>query len=145
MLTRVPADTAYVLERLGRYHRTLTAGTHVLAPFIDRVSFRHSLLTKFGELSDTATSLDHVSVHITSTFHWRIVDARKASYDIADPVEFVTEVLRAQQRQWIAGREWMDIRETTRQLEIDVARTAGEATLRAGVEIVEINVQSVGR
>jgi regulator of protease activity HflC (stomatin/prohibitin superfamily) len=143
MLTRVPADTAYVLERLGRYHRTLMAGMHVIAPFLDRIAFRHSLLTKFGELSDTATSLDNMNVHIASTFHWRIVDARKASYDIADPVEFVTAVIRAQQRQWIARYPWLDIRETTRQLESDVARAAGEATLRAGVEVVEINVESV--
>lgn len=145
MFARVPDDMAYVVERLGRYHRTLTSGPHFIAPVLDRVAFRHSLLEKRGELSDTGISYDNLPVRIASTFRWRIVDPRKASYDVADLTEYVTGVVRSRQREWLGRNAWEDIRETTRQLEADVARAAGEDTARAGVELVEINVQRVER
>lgn len=145
MYTRVPDDMAYVVERLGRYHRTLTAGTHLLTPVLDRVSFRHSLLEKRGEIADTAISYDNVAVPITSSFRWRIVDAQKASYAVASIDEYMTGVVKARQREWLGRHAWKDIRETTRQLEADVARAAGEDAARVGAEIVDVSVQSVER
>ncbi|HYC94031.1 MAG TPA: SPFH domain-containing protein [Thermoanaerobaculia bacterium] len=145
MLTRVPDDMAYVVERLGRYHRTLASGTHFVTPLFERVAFRHSLLAKRGELADTGISYDNLPVRITSTFRWRIVDPRKASYDVADLTEYITGVVRSRQREWLGRHAWKDIRETTRQLEADVARAAGEDAARAGVEIEEVSVGRVER
>lgn len=145
MFTRVPDDMAYVVERLGRYHRTLTSGSHVIAPFLDRVAFRHSLLARRGELADTGISYDNLPVRVTSTFRWRVVDPRKASYEVADVNDYITGVVRSRQREWLARHAWEDIRETTRQLKSDVARAAGEDAARVGVELVEVSVQRVER
>ena len=41
--TVVPQQSAFVVERLGRYSRTLQAGFHILTPFVDRIAYRHSL------------------------------------------------------------------------------------------------------
>ena len=145
MFTRVPDDMAYVVERLGRYHRTLTSGSHFLTPVIDRVAFRHSLLPKRGEIADTAISYDNLPVRITSTFRWRIVDAQKASYDVASVDEYMTGVVKARQREWLGRHAWKNIRETTRQFEADVARAAGEDAARVGAEVVDVSVVSVER
>jgi regulator of protease activity HflC (stomatin/prohibitin superfamily) len=136
---------AYVVERLGRYHCTLTSGTHFLAPFIDGVSFRHSLLPQRGEIAHVAISYDNLSVRIVSSVRWRIVDPRKASYDVASVDEYMTAVVETRQREWLGRHAWKDIRETTRQLEADVARAAGEDAARVGAELVEVSVQSVER
>ena len=145
MFTRVPDDMAYVVERLGRYHRTLTSGSHFLTPVFDRVAFRHSLLPQHGEIADTAISHDNLPVRITSSFRWRIVDAQKASYDVASVTDFVAGVIKTRQREWLGRHAWEDIRETTRQLEADVARAAGEDAARIGVEIAEVSVARVER
>ena len=142
---RVPDGMAFVVGRLGQYERTLPAGTHFVMPFIDHVASRHSLVPKSGEIADTAISYDNLPVRIASTFRWRIVDARKASYEVADVTEYVTGVVRSRQREWLGRHAWKDIQETTRQLESDVARAAGEDAARAGVEIVEVTVQRVER
>lgn len=145
MFTRVPDGMAYVVERLGHYRCTLTSGTHFLAPFLDGVSFRHSLLPKQGEIADTAVSHDNLPVRIVSTFRWRIVDARKASYDVHSVDEYMTAVVTTRQREWLGRHAWNDIRETTRQLEADVTRAAGADAARVGAELIEVSVQSVER
>lgn len=142
---RVPDDTVFVVERLGQYQRTLPAGTHFVAPFIDHVASRHSLLPRSSEIADTAISHDNLPMSITSTIRWRIVDARKASYEAANVGDYVTGVIKARQREWLGRHAWEDIRETTRALEGDVARAAGEDAARVGVELVEVSVQRVER
>jgi len=145
MLTRVPDDMAYVVERLGRYHRTLAAGTHFLTPLFDRVAFRHVLRPRAVETSDVAISLDNVAVSVRSAFQWRIVDPRKASYEVADVAAHVAGLFRTRQREWIGRHAWKDVRETTRQLESDVARAIAEEASRVGVELVDVSVQHVER
>ena len=56
----VPNGEAWVLERLGRYDRTLPPGLHVIFPFTDRVAFRYSVQPKDEELSDQCVTRDNV-------------------------------------------------------------------------------------
>lgn len=143
IVTVVPEGHAYVVERLGRYHRTLTAGTHLLLPLFDRVAHRYSLRPRAGDVSDVCISLDNLTVSIESTYRWEIVDAREAAYGAADVKEFVAGVVSSAQREWIGRHAWKDIRETTRQLESDVVRAAAERASGVGVRITELIVQRV--
>lgn len=141
----VPENTAYVVERLGRYHATLTPGLHLLLPFLDRVATRHSLQPKEEELSDVCITLDNVTVRLTTTYAWQIVDPEKAAYAAADIAAFVAGVVRTAQRQWIAGRSWDDARETTRELREEVLRSASQAVTPNGVKITGFEVRRVER
>lgn len=145
IVTVVPEGHAYVVERLGRYHRTLTAGRYVLLPFLDRVAHQYSLRPRAGDLSDVCISRDNLPLRIESTYRWEIVDAREAAYAAADVKEYVAGVLRSAQREWIGRHAWKDIRESTRQLESDVVRAAQEPAARAGVRLLELSVQRVDR
>ena len=144
-VTVVPEGHAYVVERIGRYHRTLTAGRHVRLPFLDRVAFRYSLRPRAGDVSDVCVSFDNVPVRIESTYRWEIVDAQQAAYGAADVMELVREAIRSRQREWIGRHAWTDIRETTRQIESDVVRAAAEAAALAGVRITDLTIQRVDR
>jgi regulator of protease activity HflC (stomatin/prohibitin superfamily) len=81
----VPADASYVVERLGKYHATLTPGFHVLVPFIDTVRFRHR--TDGQELllesRDDRTG-DGVPLRVAATLRWKVIDAERAAYSVAD-------------------------------------------------------------
>ena len=94
MFVIVPADSAYVVERLGRYHRTLPAGFHVVMPVLDAVRFRFSLLPKDEELSGTCITLDNVPVTITSTFRWQIADPQKAAYAAANLGDYARGIVQ---------------------------------------------------
>jgi regulator of protease activity HflC (stomatin/prohibitin superfamily) len=141
----VPANTAYVVERLGRYHATLTPGLHILLPFLDRIAARHSLQPREEELSDVCITLDNVTVKLTTTFTWQIVDPEKAAYAAADISDFVVGVVRSAQRQWVAGRAWDDARETTRELSAAVVRSTSQAVTPNGVQVAGFDVRRIAR
>jgi regulator of protease activity HflC (stomatin/prohibitin superfamily) len=89
---RVPAGSVFIVERLGRYHRTLQPGTHFLAPFLDAVRFRHSLegVSPITH-SVTARSSDQRGVTIEFDARVRVANAGKASYAVHDPAEYLRE------------------------------------------------------
>ena len=137
--------SAYVVERLGRYHRTLPAGIHVLTPFVDAVRFHYSLAPADEQLTDNCITLDNVPVTITSTFRWQIADAQKAAYAAADVKDYVRGVVQSAQRRCISERRWKDLPETTRELQQCVLRAAAEPAAQGGVKIIEHDVGKIDR
>lgn len=139
----VPRDSAYVVERLGAYRATIMAGLHVLAPFIDRIAFRYSLQPQQRELSDVCITEDNVSVNVTSSYRWRIVDPRRFAYNAADGVEFVATLVREHHRKWIGSRSLDEARESTREMEASVISSVTEALREVGAEIVSASVYTI--
>lgn len=83
----VPQGMTYVVERLGKYNRTLTPGVALLLPFLDRIRYAYS--TKEQGLmipQQTAFTRDNVAVDIDGVIFLRIVDCVKASYNIDNPI-----------------------------------------------------------
>lgn len=130
MIASVPAGHAFVVERLGRYHRTLPAGTHFLVPLIDRVAFRFPLTPRDAEVTETAITLDNVAVKIAANVRAQIVDPQAAAYGTADVAEFVKTIVRTHLRNEIAKRNFEDARETTRELQAAVLRAVAEGEVR---------------
>lgn len=145
MIAIVPANHAYIVERLGRYHRTLGPGLTVLVPLIDRVSFRYSLLPQRLDLTDNCITLDNVPFTVTSTAQWQMVDPRTVSYEVANVAEFVTGLVRSCQRKWISEQRSKDVRETTREFQQAVLRAAAAPAAKVGVRIVDHDVTRIER
>ena len=81
----VPQQSAYVIEHLGRYHRTLSAGLHVLTPFVERVAYRHSLKEQALDVAEQiCITRDNVQVGIDAVLYMRILEPHLASYGITD-------------------------------------------------------------
>jgi regulator of protease activity HflC (stomatin/prohibitin superfamily) len=145
MLVVVPEGSVFVVERLGVYRATLRPGLHFLTPFVDRVAHRHPMTPRAQEITDHAISRDNVPLSLTIAFRWAIADAQLATYAAADLPAFVQGVVRSQLREWVAGRSGDEVRESTRQLEADVARAVTAATESAGIRIEEVTVQRIER
>ena len=79
----VPQRKAFVVERLGKYNRTLGAGFHFLIPFIDKISYKHSLKeTAVDVPSQMCITKDNIAIEIDGVLYMQVLDAKKASYGI---------------------------------------------------------------
>lgn len=81
----VPTKSAYIVERLGKYHKTLDAGFHALIPFVDRVAFIQDLRERTIDVppQDCFTQ-DEVNVVVDGVIYMSVIDPAKASYGVTD-------------------------------------------------------------
>jgi regulator of protease activity HflC (stomatin/prohibitin superfamily) len=81
----VPQQSAYVVERLGKYHTTLGAGFHILLPFLDTIRYRHSLKeAAFDIPAQVCITRDNVQVGVDGVLYMKVLNPERASYGIAD-------------------------------------------------------------
>jgi regulator of protease activity HflC (stomatin/prohibitin superfamily) len=95
----VPQKAAFVIERLGKYTKTLEAGFHILVPFIDRVAYRHSLKEVAVDVaSQTCITKDNIAVEVDGVLYLQIIDAAAASYGITDFLYASTQLAQTTMR-----------------------------------------------
>ncbi len=81
----VPQQSAYVVETLGRYNRTIQAGIHILKPFFDRVAYKHNLKEEAMDIPEqVCITRDNVQVGVDGVLYLQVLDASKASYGITN-------------------------------------------------------------
>ena len=81
----VPQQSAFVVERLGRYHATLEAGFHVLLPFVDAIRYRHTLKEQAVDIPEQiCITRDNVQVAVDGVLYLKVLDPQRASYGISD-------------------------------------------------------------
>lgn len=95
----VPQKSAFIIERLGKYSRTLDAGFHILFPFLDRVSYRHSLKEVAVDVpSQTCITKDNIAVEVDGVLYMQVIDPVKASYGIDDYLFASTQLAQTTMR-----------------------------------------------
>ncbi len=81
----VPTKSAYIVERLGKYHSTLDAGFHALVPFVDKVAYIHDLKEETIDVPpQECFSSDEVNVEVDGVIYISVIDPVKASYGVTD-------------------------------------------------------------
>ena len=89
----VPQQSAYVIERLGKYNRTLQAGFHILVPFVDRVAYKHSLKEQAIDIHEQiCITKDNVQVGVDGVLYLQVLDPQRASYGIMDYVFAISQL-----------------------------------------------------
>lgn len=79
----IPQKTAFVIERLGKYSNTLEAGFHMLIPFLDKVSYKHTLKEEAVDVPPQACiTRDNIAVEVDGILYMQVVDPKNASYGI---------------------------------------------------------------
>jgi len=101
----VPQQSAWVVERLGKYDRTLQAGLNFLVPFIERVSYKHSLKEiPLDVPSQVCITKDNTQLQVDGILYFQVTDAMRASYGSSDYISAITQLAQTTLRSIIAPR-----------------------------------------
>lgn len=104
----VPQRSAYVVERFGKYRATLKAGFHLIIPFVDKVSYKHTLKEQVIDVSaQICITKDNISVEVDGVLYLQVVDAKNASYGI-DNYPFASIQLAQTTMRSIIGKMELD-------------------------------------
>ena len=104
----VPQRSAYIIERFGKYRGTLSAGFHVIIPFVEKVAYKHTLKEQVIDVSaQICITKDNISVEVDGVLYLQVMDAKKASYGI-DNYPFASIQLAQTTMRSIIGRMELD-------------------------------------
>ena len=140
----VPGQTALVVERLGKYARTLEAGFHILVPFLDKVRYRHSLKEQAVDVpSQPCITRDNVKVEVDGVLYIKVTDPRKASYGIANH-KYATIQLAQTTMRSVMGKLDLDRSfEERGAVNAAIVRSVDEASDPWGVSVTRYEVQNI--
>ena len=140
----VQARTAYVIERLGKYNRTLQAGFHLLFPFIDKVKYKHNLKEEAVDVpAQLCFTQDNVQVKVDGVLYMQVVDPEKASYGIKNYKYATIQLAQTTMRSLIGKLELDKTFEERVQINAQVVKSVDEASDPWGVKVSRYEIQNI--
>ncbi|MBA5869053.1 MAG: paraslipin [Nitrospira sp. CR2.1] len=140
----VPQQSAYVVERLGRYSRTLGAGFHILWPFIDSVQYKHSLKETAIDIPEQiCITRDNVQVGVDGILYSKVLDPQRASYGISDYRFAITQLAQTALRSEIGKIELDRTFEERTNINSQVVNELDKATEPWGVKVLRYEIKNI--
>lgn len=140
----VPQQSAFVVERLGQYNRTLNAGMHIVVPFVDSIRYRHSLKELVIDVPEQiCITRDNVQVRVDGVLFIRVTDPAKASYGVSDNVGAVIQLAQTTLRSEMGKLELDKSFEERDHINISVLRAIDPATDPWGVKVLRYELKSI--
>ena len=140
----VPQQSAYVVEVFGKYSRTLSAGFHILIPFIERVAYRHSLKEQALDIPEqVCITKDNVQVGIDGVLYMQVLDASRASYGIADYVFAITQLAQTTLRSEIGKIDLDRTFEERAAINANVVTELDKASEPWGVKVLRYEIKNI--
>jgi len=140
----VPQKRAYIVERLGKYHKTLDAGFHVLAPFVDKVSYRHTLKEQAVDVPpQQCITKDNIAVEVDGILYMQVGDPKKASYGI-DNYRFAATQLAQTTMRSVMGKLDLDKTfEEREKINTVIVEAVDKASDPWGVKVTRYEVKNI--
>jgi len=140
----VPNRWAFVIERLGKYSRTLDAGFHILIPFLDKIAYRHSLKEMAIDVPpQTCITKDNIAVEIDGVLYLQVVDPVRASYGIRDYIYAITQLSQTTMRSEI-GKLDLDVTfESRENINGSVVASVDEASDPWGIKVTRYEIKNI--
>lgn len=140
----VPAKTVLVVERLGKYAKSLNAGFHVLVPFLDRVAYSHNLKEQAVDVpTQPCFTWDNVKVDVDGVLYYRVVDPKKASYGITDYEYATIQLAQTTMRSVIGKLELDKTFEERDSINAAIVRDVDAAGAEWGVQVTRYEIQNI--
>lgn len=140
----VPQQTAWVVERLGKFHAVLTPGLNFIIPFIDRVAYRHSLKEiPLDTPSQVCITRDNTQLTVDGVLFFQVTDPQRASYGTSNYVVAITQLAQTTLRS-VVGR--MELDKTFEERDLinkSVVSAIDEAALNWGVKVLRYEIKDL--
>jgi regulator of protease activity HflC (stomatin/prohibitin superfamily) len=140
----VPQRSEYIIERLGRYSKTLSAGFHILIPFLDKVAYRRSLKEEVLDIaSQDCITTDNVSVAVDGVLYLQVVDSKLSAYGI-DNYRFAAGQLAQTSLRSVIGKIELDKTfEERESLNQQVVAAIDEAAQNWGIKVLRYEIKDI--
>ncbi|HEX6018865.1 MAG TPA: stomatin-like protein [Burkholderiaceae bacterium] len=140
----VPQQHAWVVERLGRYDRTLTPGLKFVIPFVERVGYKHSLKEiPLDVPSQVCITKDNTQLQVDGILYFQITDAMRASYGSSNYVVAITQLAQTTLRSVIGKMELDKTFEERSAINAAVVSALDEAALNWGVKVLRYEIKDL--
>lgn len=140
----VPQQSAWVVERLGKYDRTLQAGLNFLVPFIERVSYKHSLKEiPLDVPSQVCITRDNTQLQVDGILYFQVTDAMRASYGSSDYISAITQLAQTTLRSIIGKMELDKTFEERDMINAAIVNALDEAALNWGVKVLRYEIKDL--
>lgn len=144
MIVIVPQQSAYVVERLGKFHAVLNAGIHFIVPIMDKITYRHSLKEMAVEIHEqVCITKDNVQVGVDGVVFFQVIDPKLASYGIADYNFAVTQLAQTTMRSEVGKIDLDRTFEERTHINSAVVSAVDEAARTWGVKVLRYEIKNI--
>ena len=140
----VPQQHAWVVERLGKYHSTLTPGLNLLVPFVDAVAYRHSLKEIALDVpSQVCITRDNTQLQVDGILYFQVTDPMRASYGSSNYIMAITQLAQTTLRSVIGKLELDKTFVERATINHSVVSAIDEAALNWGVKVLRYEIKDL--
>jgi regulator of protease activity HflC (stomatin/prohibitin superfamily) len=140
----VPQQSAYVVERLGRFSGVLSAGFHILIPFFDVIRYRHSLKEVAVDIpAQVCITRDNVQVGVDGILYLKVLNPERASYGIADYVFAISQLAQTTLRSEIGKIDLDKTFEERMNINAQVVTELDKASEPWGVKVLRYEIKNI--
>lgn len=140
----VPQQSAYVVERLGKYAASLDAGFHILLPFIDRIRYKHSLKETAIDIPEqVCITRDNVQVSVDGILYLKVLNPQRASYGISDYNFALIQLAQTTLRSEMGKIELDRTFEERTNINIQVVNELDKASDPWGVKVLRYEIKNI--
>lgn len=140
----VPQQSAYVVERLGRYAGTISAGFHVLLPFVDTIRYRHSLKEIAVDIpAQVCITRDNVQVGVDGVLYLRVLNPERASYGITDYMFAISQLAQTTLRSEVGKIDLDKTFEERTNINTAVVSELDKASEAWGVKVLRYEIKNI--
>ena len=140
----VPQQSAYVVERLGKYSATLDAGFHILLPFVDNIRYKHSLKETAIDIPEqVCITRDNVQVSVDGILYLKVLHPQRASYGISDYGFALIQLAQTTLRSEIGKIELDRTFEERTNINIQVVNELDKASDPWGVKVLRYEIKNI--
>ncbi len=140
----VPQQSAYVVERLGKYSSTLNAGLHILIPFLDVIRYKHTLKEMALDVPEQiCITRDNVQVGVDGVLYIKVLDAERASYGITDYRFAISQLAQTTLRSEIGKIDLDKTFEERTTINISVVNELDKASSPWGAKVLRYEIRNI--
>jgi regulator of protease activity HflC (stomatin/prohibitin superfamily) len=140
----VPQQTAYIVERLGKYHSTMSPGLNIIIPFVDRIAYKHTLKEVAADIPEqVCITKDNVQVAVDGVVFYQVMEPKLASYGISNFMFAVAQLAQTTMRSEIGKIVLDKCFEERGNINVAVVAAIDEAAAGWGVKVLRYEIKNI--